>query len=1064
MSFVETEWIRFQVGGVPIYIRPDPPCWFIPNDPGDRILLEWRRSGTVPSDPQARRFIDRLPDAQSSSYSGREQILRLSTLQELWIHITNRCNLACRHCLFGSSLNDGLELSGRQILERVRQAHELGCRLFALTVGEPFIHPDFSEILRAILELPETHVVILTNGLQLRPWVRKPFWNPERIHLQVSLDGIKESHDAIRGKGTFDRVCRELQWLKHHGIPFAVSVCPTRRNLKDIPRLVDLAGELEASHMHFMWYFVRGRGKKDDAVDVSDLYAVVTDAVERAERFGVVVDNIQSLASRIFTPPGTRHDGSSMAWESLAVGPDGHVYPSPALVGIEDLRSSWNGRLEDVWKQSPVLKKIRAVSVASLNHPLRFFLGGGDPDHSFVHGGRLLGGDPYLELHEKLALWLLARRVPPAQSTSRPMLRLKMGDILESCRTQEGVGLVHSNCFLMPASQSPSAHVRDFYAAAASQRREDIVNPVEYPEELLAHVPREFRFRGYGCGSPVADASIREGETVVDLGCGSGVECYVAARLTGPQGRVVGIDMLPPVLKRAQEGAVGVCRNLGYRNLFFGSAVLESLPLKSNSADVVVSNCVLNLSPDKRRAFSEIFRILRPGGRLVVADVVCDTEPGASIRNDPELQGECIAGALTQKDLVGLLEEVGFVGVRLHKRFLYRVVSGHPFYSLTFEARKALETEEIPVIYTGPFAAVETSGGQLLRTGPIYAVPKWEAETFGSSLFILDKAGNVRNQKESSPCGCVVDPAPVPPASGKKVQVSRGTKISLRRRSGCMVCGSPLVYKHQDVEVTCVYCGRKRYSNAMCEKGHHVCDACHSEDALTITEHVLLMSAETDMLALLDKVRRHPAFPVHGPEHHALVPGIIVTAWRNMGGEADESDIRSAIRRGSQIPGGACGFMGCCGAALGVGIGFSVLLQANPVRAKLRQRVQQVTQVVLKEISKYEAARCCQRDAWLALRKAAELSHTLLDRPLKADYVLKCRQQAQNAECLGRECPVLESLSRKKPVDMSAGVDPAETSCGAVLDGLSIRGLKFQKDLEIPSRIVSLRSTTGGPS
>lgn len=1025
MPFDPAQWRRFQSADTPIYVRPDPPCWLVPNAAGDALLKPL--SGNVFADPGwgERRFFERLPAVAGSTYAGRMAVLKLSHLRELWFHLTNRCNLSCRHCLFGSSPGDALELPAERVIEAARQAADLGCRVFALTGGEPFMHPDISTILEGLLALPEAHVVILTNGLIARRVLESHPWDRDRLHLQISLDGLQRGHDAIRGPGTFAGTVAEMQRLAGGGMPFTLSVCPTRRNLDEIVPLVDLAADVGAANLHFMWYFVRGRGVPEQFVDPVELFPVIRAAVEQAERRGLNVDNIQALANQVFAPAGTRHDGASMAWESLALGADGRIYPSAALVGVPELASDWRGHLEQVWRGSPVLDRIRRETAASLDHPLRFFLGGGDPDHSYLRGRTFMGADPYLELHEQIALWLIARGAPRSKHPERPGLRLKMGDLLQSCGSHGGVAFTHSNCLLALAARSSLAVVRDFYGEAAVSPKEDILNPVCAPPELLEHIPESYRFRGYGCGSPIVDAAVRPGETVLDLGCGSGVECFIASRLTGPTGRVIGIDMLDAMLRRARAGAEAVVRNLGYANITFHQSLLESLPLEDDRVDLVISNCVLNLSTDKRRAFDEIFRVLRPGGRLVVSDVVCDQDPDAAIRNDPVLHGECIGGALTQRDLVGLLEEAGFGPLRLLKRFFYRQVQDHPFYSLTFEAFKPAASDPVAVVYRGPFAAVQSPGGTTLVPGPVYRIPRWEAEAMETHLFLLDGNGAVTNQQAHNSCACAVAPE-VKAAAGRSQGAIRaagaapGTRLSLKRRAGCMVCGAPLVYRQSEAPATCTYCGQAMNANAVCEKGHFVCDACHSQDALTVIEHLTMTSTETDLLALLDKIRRHPTIPVHGPEHHALVPAVLVAAYRNTGGPASDDDIRTALRRGAQIPGGACGFMGCCGAAIGVGIAFSILVQANPVKPRRRRLVQQATQAVLAEIGELEAARCCQRDAWIALRKAAELSADLLDRPLRAEHLLRCRQQASNPECLGAACPVRKSLNGHLAVGLPA--------------------------------------------
>lgn len=230
--------------------------------------------------------------------------------------------------------------------------------------------------------------------------------------------------------------------------------------------------------------------------------------------------------------------------------------------------------------------------------------------------------------------------------------------------------------------------VKAFYHDAALEDKEDILNPVCYDEALLSHIPEALRFRGYGCGSPILEADLKEGETMLDLGSGRGVECFIASKLVGKNGRVIGVDMLLPRCCVSPKSAKAVAQNLGYDNLSFIKAIWKPYLWSDASVDVVTSNCVLNLSTHKRKLFAQIFRVLKEGGRLVVSDVVCDEEASAGIKNDATLGGECIAGALSQTHLTGLLAESGFTNVRLVKRFFYREVQGHPFYSLSFEAYK----------------------------------------------------------------------------------------------------------------------------------------------------------------------------------------------------------------------------------------------------------------------------------------------------------------------------------------------------------------------------------------
>jgi MoaA/NifB/PqqE/SkfB family radical SAM enzyme/SAM-dependent methyltransferase len=1007
MPFDLSLWHRLAHNDVPIYLRKDTAGWFVPNAAGERILQRLSTGGVAAGDLSARRFLDRLPDTPAADYPGRAALLEQTPLRELWFHITDRCNLRCTHCLFAAGADTTREMAAPDILGLADEAAAMGCRIFALTGGEPTIHPDFIPIVQGLLAHAGSHVAVLTNGMTLNRVLDGVDWDWDRMHLQISLDGLARGHDRIRGNGTFAGLSERLDWLRERKIPFTLSMCVNRNNIGDMPALVDYAADRGAGNVHFMWYFVRGRGGRDGFVEPETLFSQLRRAEQIAGSRGVAIDNIEAMKTQVFAPSGTIHDGTTAGWASAAVGPDGSLYPSAALVGETALATAMASSLTRTWEQSPVLEKIRRASITASHHPLRFLLGGGDLDHAWTHAGTFIDDDPYLPLYENIALWLLAREAGHSAPGDPPGLRLKMGDILESCGAHESVALVHSNCLLSLSQQSSLASVKDFYGDAAGDTREEILNPVCHDDALVAHIPKEFRFRGYGCGSPVAEADIKPGEQVVDLGCGSGVESFIAARLVGQTGCATGVDMLDPMLDLARRGAVAVEKNLGYRNLDFKKGQLEKLPLEDDSADAVLSNCVMNLSVHKRRAYGEIFRVLRPGGRLVISDVVCETEPGAAIRNDETLRGECIAGAFTETDLVGILAESGFTGIRFIKRFPYRTVGGHPFFSLTYEAFKPRDAVSVRVMYRGPFSAAVTDSGRFLATGKIHTLPASTAERLGDSVFVLDDHGEVTNLAMENSCACFTAPE-----QRSATETAHPEPPVQRKAQGCMVCGKPLAYSTRETEQACVYCGEAGMANATCEDGHFVCDRCHAEDALTVITHLCLTAKETDMIALMAAIRRHPKVPIHGPEHHALVPGVILSTFRNLGGDVSGETIRTGIQRGSTIAGGHCAFMGVCGAAVGAGIALSLLLEANPVRGRERKMVQTAVQQILADIGDLEAARCCQRDVWLALRKTAALSADLLPVRLRADADLVCRQQAKNAECMGKTCPVL--LQRKE--------------------------------------------------
>jgi len=1028
MHFQRELWTRFEAEGIPIYVRGDRPQWFVPTTAGDRVLQDWPNVA-LDGGLQARRFMERLPGDLPLHYPGRGQVLKLRHLRELWFHLTNRCNQACRHCLFASSPTDPAELEVRRVMDLASQAAALGCRVFTITGGEPLVYPDFAGVVDFLLQFDQAHVMVLTNALLVKDYAAElSRWPKERFHLQVSLDGLEQNHDYLRGRGAFAALMENLTWLKAQGQACTLSICVTQANYLDLPAVVDLAGEVGAANLHLIWYFVRGRGTADQFVTPDVIIPQVKEAARRAAARGISLDNLDTLKSQVFAPPGTIYDGAGSGWESLAVGPDGRVYPSPALVGVESLATDLTPDLQTAWQESPVLRELRQATAASLTSPLRFFLGGGDPDHSILYGGTFLGDDPYIPLYEQLALWLIAREAAQEPDRDLPGLRLRMGEVLESCGPHGAVALTHSNCLLAAATPDSRTAVREFYQSAAVKTKEDILNPVCYPEEFIAHIPAEARLRSYGCGSPVLEAGLAPGETVLDLGCGTGVECFIAARLTGPAGKVIGVDMLPAMLGRASRGAVGVAGNLGYDNLQFKLGYLEDLPLPDGSVDVILSNCVINLSSHKRRTFREALRVLKPGGRLVIADVVTPTEPDPAIKNDDTLRGECIAGALTERDLFALLEETGFGTMRILKRFPYRVVQGHAFFSLTYEAHKPKSAEEVLVMYRGPLAAQVTRSGDFLPVGELRRVRRGDLPDQADDFLILDETGRAMNVPQDSWSCCSGSPASTqdngassccgPPAQANfgpapQPPVSPAAAASPRHDSGCLVCGAPLVYRTVDGQVSCYYCQAMLPASAVCEQGHFVCDACHTTDGLAVIEQVCQTTRETDLIALLDEIRRQPAIPRHGPEHHVLVPAIILTAYRNLGGEVTPEMFHTALTRGKTMPGGSCGFLGVCGAATGVGIAFSLLLGANPVKPVERRQVQEAVQAVLEELTFRDAARCCQRECWLALRRAAELSRELLPVPLQAAAPLVCRQSGDHQDCLQFHCPLSASQASR---------------------------------------------------
>ena len=183
---------------------------------------------------------------------------------------------------------------------------------------------------------------------------------------------------------------------------------------------------------------------------------------------------------------------------------------------------------------------------------------------------------------------------------------------------------------------------------------------IGYSDEDINTVPDGANL-GLGCGNPVAIASLKEGDTVLDLGSGAGFDCFLAAKKVGPGGRVIGVDMTAEMLDKARGNA----EKGHYTNVEFRMGEIENLPAADNSVDVVISNCVINLSPDKRRVFREAFRVLKPGGRLMVSDIVLTQEMPDLIKTSIEAYVGCVAGAETKEKYLAAIKAAGFTDVEI---------------------------------------------------------------------------------------------------------------------------------------------------------------------------------------------------------------------------------------------------------------------------------------------------------------------------------------------------------------------------------------------------------------
>jgi len=189
----------------------------------------------------------------------------------------------------------------------------------------------------------------------------------------------------------------------------------------------------------------------------------------------------------------------------------------------------------------------------------------------------------------------------------------------------------------------------------ASKAPEKIAEEIGYSKDEIAKFSEANL--GLGCGNPVAMAELKEGDRVLDLGSGAGFDCFLAADRIGESGKVVGVDMTAEMVEKAQENA----KKYGYKNIEFKLGDIDTLPVADNSFDVVISNCVINLAPDKEKVFREAFRVLAPGGKMFVSDIVLLRELSEEAKNDKNLLAGCVAGALLKDDYIDKIKKAGFV-------------------------------------------------------------------------------------------------------------------------------------------------------------------------------------------------------------------------------------------------------------------------------------------------------------------------------------------------------------------------------------------------------------------
>jgi len=809
--------VVMERNGLVVLLDPETPNWIATDARGARILswLDGRSTLDEVAAHYAREFgvlgpkawlhVNRLvreaarrgfaaagPFA-TPAYPGRAHYLE-PRLRELWIHTNNSCNLACEHCLVSSGPDGDKGMGRERVTALVDEAAGLGVRRFYLTGGEPFLRRDIFDLIARVTGAHGRELRVLTNGLLFRGSVLEALkrQDPKLLSLQVSLDGATpETNDPIRGKGTFERALAGIRMLVAAGFAPTISTVITKGNVGEMEAMVRLVKDTGASSWHLLWIHRKGRwaSLNGSFVAPAALHAALREAQVEAERLGVVIDNVASFRARVNGAPGTRIDLSNAGVESLCVYSDGRVFPSAATVQYEVLQiGRWKGgNLGALLEGSDVARRLRSFTVAQKpvcnTCQFKFLCGGGDLEHSFSYslGRTPMNGDgsfdyldPYCDLYQGLItdrIFELASEGRQAHRTvtgyDAPTIYHAMGDRNLACApggdldAYAPVQTSHSNCVLSMDPEKPHALVQEFYARAAETPQAALCCPINYDGADTAHIPKEVIDRFYGCGGPMSVAAAEPGETVVDFGSGAGIDVFIAAKKVGPGGRAIGVDMTDPMLGVAGQSRTQVAEKLGYDVVEFRKGFLEEVPVGDATADLVTSNCVINLSADKPKVFREMWRVLRDHGRVVVSDIVSEKRLPPDLTVNVHLWGECISGALSEDEFMGELEKAGFFGLAVLKKQFWKEVEGYDFFSITvrgfkFAKKAGCVFKGHRAVYLGPYVSVMDEEGHLFPRGQEIEVctdtlAKLSHAPYKGAFALIEPDGDV---PEVDPAGC----------------------------------------------------------------------------------------------------------------------------------------------------------------------------------------------------------------------------------------------------------------------------------------------------------------------
>lgn len=481
--------VHLRRNGTHLFLSPELPAWFSTNGAGAEIVLACDGKTSIRSvarkptshkedlsEESVVEFLSELHSRRialtsrpnSGIYPGRQGTMSPQNLEELWLHTNNSCNSRCKHCLVSAGDDGQNQLSLEELTGIVAQGRSLGVKRFYLTGGEPFLRPDIFNLMESILV--QDQLIILTNGTLLEKLKNKLSILPghERLLFQVSLEGSNASvHDAIRGAGSFKAALSGIKTLIDIGLTPVIATTLTGLNADCLAETSRFLHGLGIKHHHILWLHNRGKAAHNQQLTVNPqkMIEIMRELQRVSDELGIIVDNHKAACARVAGVQGRKYDLCHAAHSTLAMGPDGKVYPCAAFVGDSGFAcGSVRGQaLAEIWEKSGCIDRIRRQSVIDQaqcrNCPLMFLCGGGCLSYKHFASGELTGPDLYCQVYRELftdALWRLAapsqKGKDSASGNNQPKIYAAMRPPFNLSGGEFDVAAFHCACVLTTKS------------------------------------------------------------------------------------------------------------------------------------------------------------------------------------------------------------------------------------------------------------------------------------------------------------------------------------------------------------------------------------------------------------------------------------------------------------------------------------------------------------------------------------------------------------------------------------------------------------------------------------